>query len=177
MKKQRFPLMIQLHKTQVKMASLKIHESASMDTLLPYTKNWPAESVATFKASVQNGKPFKIAFLGSNAQGEGEQSWPQMVQTALTETFDDHISVSTFSYDVTSTEFVEQDMQADLVKEQPDLVLFEPFTLKDNGVVEINESLDNVSSVIDSIKGRILKRSLFCSHRIHCITPCFIRIR
>ncbi len=136
MKKQRFPLMIQLHKTQAKMSSLKITSKVlQWITLLPYTKNWPAESVATFKASVQNGKPFKIAFLGSNAQGEGKESWPQMVKTDLTETFDDHISVSTFSYDVTSTEFVEQDMQADLVKEQPDLVIFEPFTLKDNGEV------------------------------------------
>ena len=133
-------------------AVIKNMESASIDALLPYTKNWPAESVATFKASVQNEKPFKIAFLGSNAQGEGKDSWPQMVQSSLTKTFGDTISVSAFSYDVTSAEFVEQDMQADLVKEQPDLVIFEPFTLKDNGEVEINESLDNVSSVMNSIK-------------------------
>ena len=76
----------------------------------------------------------------------------QMVQTDLGETFGDTISVSTFSYDVTSAEFVEQDMQADLVKKQPDLVLFEPFTLKDNGEVEINDSLANVSSIMNAVQ-------------------------
>ena len=45
-------------------------------------------------------------------------------------------------------------MQADLVKEQPDLVLFEPFTLKDNGEVEIDDSLANVSSIMDAVKVR-----------------------
>ena len=127
-------------------------DTSSMETLLSYTKNWPAESVATFKDRVQNEKPFKIAFLGSLAQGEEEESWPQMVKTALAETFGDHISVSTFGYDVTSAEFVEQDMQADLVKEKPDLVLFEPFTLKDNGEVEIDDSLANVSSIMDAVQ-------------------------
>ena len=40
----------------------------------------------------------------------------------------------------------------EVIEEQPDLVLFEPFTLKDNGVVAIDDSLENTSAVIAKIK-------------------------
>src|SRR4051812_152129 len=121
--------------------------SASIESLLSYTKNWPVESVNTFKANIQEGKPFKIAFLGSNAQGNEEESWPQIVQDALTESYGEHIAVTAYSYNLTSTEYLNQNLQTELIKEQPDLVIFEPFTLKDNGIVEIGHSLENVSSI------------------------------
>ena len=62
-------------------------------------KNWPEESVTTLKTKIEEGKPFKITFLGSNASGEGEGSWPEIVKSGLGETYDEYISVSIFSYD------------------------------------------------------------------------------
>ena len=44
-----------------------------IDSLLAHTKNWPAESVDTLKANLEAGQPFKIAFLGSSALGEGRR--------------------------------------------------------------------------------------------------------
>ena len=38
------------------------------------------------------------------------------------------------------------------MEEQPDLILFEPFILKDNGEVGIDHSLENASAVIASVK-------------------------
>ena len=40
-----------------------------------------------------------------------------------------------FSYDLTSIAFMNEDKVTEVIEEQPDLILFEPFTLKDNGVV------------------------------------------
>lgn len=126
--------------------------SSEMDSILSYTKNWPAESVATLKANLEAGKPFKMAFLGSTSQGEGEESWPSIVTAALSDKFGGHITVSTFSYDLTSSGFVQENKVTEVINEQPDLILFEPFTLKDNGVIATEDSLENTSTIIAKVK-------------------------
>ena len=123
-----------------------------IDTLVSYTRNWPKESVNTFQEHLEAGKPFKIAFLGSNAQGEGEESWPEIVKASLKDTFGKHMTVSTFSYDLTSIAYINEEKITEVMEEQPDLILFEPFTLKDNGEVGIDDSLENASAVIASVK-------------------------
>ena len=123
-----------------------------LDSLIAYTKNWPAESVDTLKANLEAGQPFKIAILGSSALGEGEESWPEIVKASLNDAFAQNVTVSTLTYDLTSLEFVNEDKVTEVIEEQPDLVLFEPFTLKDNGLVTIDDSLENASSTIAEIK-------------------------
>ncbi|MCQ6274662.1 SGNH/GDSL hydrolase family protein [Bacillus sp. V3B] len=138
--------------TQDKAQENKATNPALLDHLLGYTVNWPAESVDTFQAKVADGKTFNIAFLGSNSLGEGESSWPQLVKGALEETYGDHIEVTTYRYNLTSHEYTNQNLQDELIEAQPDLVLFEPFTLKDNGLVTIDDSLRNVSSVMEAVE-------------------------
>ena len=105
------------------------------DSLVSYTRNWPKESVNTFQEHLEAGRPFTIAFLGSTALGEGKESWPEIVKASLNETFGEHMTVSTFSYDLTSNAYINEEKLTEVVEEQPDLILFEPFTLKDNGKV------------------------------------------
>lgn len=126
--------------------------NTELDSLLTYTKNWPTESVDTLKANVEAGQPFKIAILGSSALGEGKDSWPEIVKASLNDAFAQNVTVSTFTYDLTSLEFVNKDKVTEVIEEQPDLVLFEPFTLKDNGLVTIDDSLENATSTITEIK-------------------------
>ena len=89
-----------------------------------YTRHWPKESVNTFQEHLEAGKPFKIAFLGSNAQGEGKESWPEMVKASLNDTFGEHIVVSTFSYDLTSIAYINEEKVTEVIEEQP---RFNPF--------------------------------------------------
>ena len=123
-----------------------------IDALVSYTRHWPKESVNTFQEHLEAGKPFKIAFLGSNAQGEGKESWPEIVKASLNDTFGDHIVVSTYSYDLTSNAYINEEKITEVMEEKPNLILFEPFTLKDNGKVGIDDSLENTSAVIASVK-------------------------
>ncbi|WP_338449649.1 SGNH/GDSL hydrolase family protein [Niallia oryzisoli] len=138
----------------VKEGQPNVHDAhpSVWETLLPNTKNWPVESTNTFQASIQKEKPFKIVFLGSDSLGNGKDSWPEIVTTALKETFHDYINVNTLQYDLTSSEYVKQNLQSELIKEQPDLIIFEPFTLNDNGVVKIEDSLDNLSTIIQDVQ-------------------------
>ena len=143
-----------LHPKLVKRSikALLVKSNTDLDSLLTYTKNWPAESVDTLKANLEAGQPFKIAILGSSALGEGKESWPEIVKASLNDTFAQNVTVSTLTYDLTSLEFVNEDKVTEVIEEQPDLVLFEPFTLKDNGLVTIDDTLENASSTIAEIK-------------------------
>ena len=144
----------------------------TVDLLVSYTQNWPTESVNTFQENLDAGESFHIAFLGSNALGEGEDSWPEIVKTSLNEAFSQSLTVSTFSYDLTSLEFVREDKVTEVIEEQPDLVLFEPFILKDNGLVTIDDSLENASSTIAKIKESLPETSVLIqpSHPLYQAT-------
>ncbi|WP_428909820.1 SGNH/GDSL hydrolase family protein [Niallia sp. Krafla_26] len=157
----------QLHwnnKTTVSVASEKVSNEettttateeiaeVSIENLLSYTSNWPTESVETFEELISSGKPFHLAFLGSNTQGNSTEPWSELVKEALKETYGEQIIVSTFSYDLTSTQFVNEDKLSEIIGVQPHMVIFEPFTLKDNGEVTTEDSLKNTASVIEDLQ-------------------------
>lgn len=139
---------------------LKANESSDKDAVsedtvnyyLFFTKNWPAESVNTFKEKLLQGKPFKIAIVGSRSLGNGIGSWPEIVKEALISTYKDYIDVSILRYDLTSTEFINKHTQDKISDQQADLILFEPFTLKDNGIVTIDDSLANLTSIMSDVQ-------------------------
>ena len=62
-----------------------------VDLLVSYTRNWPNRKCKYLSRKSRCRKTFKIAFLGSNALGEGEDSWPEMVKASLKDTFGEHI--------------------------------------------------------------------------------------
>lgn len=127
-------------------------EEQRMTALLSFAANWPDEAVVKFEEALRNGKEFKILFLGSTALGEGDGSWPELVKQGLVDTYGDVFSFATLSYDVTSTTFVEEGLEEEVVAEGADLILFEPLTLKDNGKVVIETSWENTETVMDAVK-------------------------
>ncbi|WP_338470969.1 SGNH/GDSL hydrolase family protein [Niallia sp. XMNu-256] len=138
-------------KTTVSVASEGVADggkNTEIDSLLAHTTQWPADSVKKFQEKAQAGEPFHIAFLGSNALREGTDTWPELVKTALNETYGKHVTVSIFSYNLTSTVYVNEEKVEEIVAVEPDMVIFEPFTLKDNGEVVSEDSLENTAHVL-----------------------------
>lgn len=129
-----------------------IAEEQRMATLLSFAKNWPEEALVKFEKALRDGDPYKILFLGSKALGEGEGSWPKLVEQELINTYGDIFTFSSLSYDVTSTNFVQEGLEEEVIEENADLILFEPFTLKDNGVVVIETSWENTESVMEAVQ-------------------------
>lgn len=126
--------------------------SDSAEYYLSFTKNWPAESVKVFKNKLEQGDPFKFTIVGSSSLGIGEGSWPEIVKGELNDTFGDHLDISILSYNLTSMDFITQNNQEDIIQEKPDLVLFEPFTLEDNGIVTIDDSLTNLTNIMTIVQ-------------------------
>lgn len=90
--------------------------------------------------------------LRSNAQGKYKSSWPELVKDKVAGTLGNHIDVSTFSYDIHSLEYLNQNMVDEVTAVHPDLILFGTFILNDNGIVEVEDSLVIITAFMDTVK-------------------------
>ncbi|MGJ7922697.1 SGNH/GDSL hydrolase family protein [Neobacillus sp. LXY-4] len=123
-----------------------------IDELLPLAGNWPENSVERFKQTLTQNQPFKIVIAGSSALG-GETGWAAQTKSRLLEAFGaDHLTVEIKEYDLTSAEFIEEEKHVELASLKADMVLLEPFILKSNGEVGIEDTLSNLSVTIDTIR-------------------------
>ncbi|MFH7818882.1 SGNH/GDSL hydrolase family protein [Neobacillus thermocopriae] len=129
-----------------------IKQKYSSTELLKLTKNWPAEAVERFKQSLKHNKPFKILFVGSPAIGSDTEGAYAVVKQKLKETYGDHIDVQLKTFDMTSTQFISQNKQDEMVAEAADLYIFEPFILENNGEVLIENTLMDLATIMDTVK-------------------------
>jgi hypothetical protein len=137
-------------KDKIKKSNVKVDKSTE---LLSLAKNWPETAKSQFQQSLQKKTPFKILFVGSNAIGKDGDGWAQDAAKKLINTYGSkQIKTDILIYDTTSTEFVEKNNQLEIAAANAGLIIFEPFLLNDNGKVEIQNSLDNISRVMADVK-------------------------
>lgn len=123
------------------------------DPIVNLAANWPEDSVKNFKEAIEEDKPFKIQIVGSTALGKGPDSWPEMVKAALLEAYgEERLEVSILSYDLNSLEFISQNKQDDLLESPANMIILEPFTLKNNGEVSIEHSFKHLKTIMDAVK-------------------------
>lgn len=122
-------------------------QDSSLETLQSYMDNWPKESKDAFTKAYNEKKSFQLVIAGSTTN-----NWVETVSANLSSIYGNTIEISELSYDLTSSEFVNEEKFDDIIQVNPDLILFEPFTLKDNGLVTIEDSLVNLQSVLNVVK-------------------------
>lgn len=136
--------------------------------VLAAAANWPEEAQNDFKKAVEEGHPYKIAFVGSESVGKEDGGWSVMLQDALSKTYGDAIEVGIFEYAERSDEFINSGHAEEVAEFKPDFVLFEPFTLNDNGNVEVEDNHENIKTFISAVKGAVVV--LQPPHPIHGAT-------
>ncbi|MDF2904219.1 MAG: hypothetical protein K0S25_1857 [Bacillus sp. (in: firmicutes)] len=140
---------------QVHVNEAVVKASAQQDTideLLPLTKNWPEQSVKRFKQVVKENKTFKIVIAGSPALG-GADGWAELTKARLIDSFgNENLSVTIKEYDLTSEQFIAEKKDRELASLKADMVLFEPFILKNNGVITIDKTLADLDTIIGTVK-------------------------
>ncbi|WP_066309720.1 SGNH/GDSL hydrolase family protein [Bacillus sp. FJAT-29814] len=129
-------------------------EQAPMDEkLLALTKNWPAEAAENFKKKLVAGDSFKILFVGSPAIGtESEGVFPLVKQGLLAAYGADHLEVGLKTYNSTSNYLIKENKTAEIAAEQADLVVIEPFMLKNNGLVSPANTFNDLSKIIEDVR-------------------------
>jgi hypothetical protein len=129
-------------------------EDAQVDEkLLALTKNWPGEAANHFKQAMVAGDTYKILFVGSPAIGsENEGAFP-LVKQALLEAYGaDHIEVGLKTYNSTSSYLIKENKQTEIAAEQADLIVLEPFMLKNNGLLSPENTFKDLTKIIEDVK-------------------------
>ncbi|GER74427.1 hypothetical protein [Weizmannia acidilactici] len=116
-----------------------------------------AEQARTdFKAAISKGRAYKIAIVGSDAMGIDSNGWGPQLKQALRKAYGSHVHVSLFAYDMNSDEFIREGKYKDVADFQPDLVLFEPFILNNNGAVAMENQLNDIKTAAAAWKDAVL---------------------
>ena len=131
---------------------MKQNNQDETNQLLHYAAKWPAEAQENFQAALENGQPYKIVIAGSPALGQEPSGWSAIVKQELEKVYGESIDVSVKSYDLTSVEFINEGKHEELAAERGDMVLLEPFILKNNGKVGNELAAENYSEIITAIK-------------------------
>jgi hypothetical protein len=126
-----------------------VEEDTNFDSYLQLADHWPEAAKQQFQAALEAETPFHILFAGSTALGEPAEN---VIAARLTEAYGEHIITSFHTYDVTSTDFVANQHDLEVAAQNAQLIIFEPFLLKDNGAVTIEETLANIKTIIDNIQ-------------------------
>jgi hypothetical protein len=121
------------------------------DKLLQYAAKWPAEAQDNFNASLKAGRTYKIVIAGSPALAPEQTGWPAIVKQELEMVYGKAVDVSVKSFDLTSQEFISDGKHEELAAELADLILLEPFILKDNGKVGNDLAAENYSEILNAI--------------------------
>lgn len=104
-----------------------------------------------FKQRLASGEPFKIVLAGSTEIENEKFSLKEALQRSIEDTFGSAIELSTITFDVTSTEFIAQGYEQDLIDLNADMIIFEALTLKDNGQVVIEDSHENIAAIMQAV--------------------------
>ncbi|MBS4204794.1 SGNH/GDSL hydrolase family protein [Lederbergia citrea] len=121
--------------------------------VLEYAENWPEEAQESFRLALENDEKYKIAIVGSQALG-GKDGWADMLKKELEATYGENaLSVVLYQYDdVKSDQFIQNGQMEEIADGEPDLVLFEPFTLNDNGKIAVKKNHENIETFMDAME-------------------------
>lgn len=124
----------------------------SRDQVLSLAAKWPEQSKEILGDTYDEDRPFKVLAVGSEVLGMEHSQWGKIIEEKVHGSYEDMVSFSVKGFPKTSSEFIQENLAAEISSQKPDMVILEPFTLNDNGKVVIEESLGNVTSIIKEVK-------------------------
>ncbi|TYR78841.1 SGNH/GDSL hydrolase family protein [Priestia megaterium] len=122
-----------------------------------YASNLPEGVVEKLADASETGEPMKLVIVGSQSTSKGENGWPALLTEKLDEAYGEAlVDVEVYEYkEMNTLDFVRSDTYEDIVKAQPDVLLFEPFLLNDNGVVGIKNTLENLDVIMTHVTDEV----------------------
>ncbi|EMR06563.1 hypothetical protein C772_01458 [Bhargavaea cecembensis DSE10] len=117
--------------------------SIKQEELEILSANTDAKVQEVLLARLEAGEPAQMVVIGS-----GEiQGIADRLADAVNEAYGDFLTVDAFAFDGTSAEFVEQGVPNLAWTNEYDIVLYEPFTLNNNGIVVIEDEHAHIAQV------------------------------
>ncbi|MEH7605096.1 SGNH/GDSL hydrolase family protein [Priestia megaterium] len=119
-----------------------------------YAQNLPKLVIAKIEQAEKTKKPMKLVIVGSAPKEKVQKTWGTLLKENLKSTYgEDLMDTQVYEYtDMTTLKFINNGTYKQILDEKPDVLLFEPFLLNDNGVVGINNTLENINIIMSHLK-------------------------
>lgn len=108
---------------------------------------------SVFENRLTAGETVQLLVLGSDLVDMGTPSMSDLFTEQMTATYGDSVEISKQTFNENSITITEQDL-IDYDGEY-DVVLFEPFTLKNNGEVDSDTEHSHISSIVEEFRAQI----------------------
>lgn len=136
-------------KEEVKDSSKEIISAKELEPLIA---NMDESVQEVFLNRQETGEKVQLLVVGSEAMESGKPGYVERLRETLEETYQGFIEVETVSFDGTSTEFLDEDID---LSAGFDIALMEPFTLNNNGLVEIEVEHEDVQTFDSRLKSEV----------------------
>lgn len=115
--------------------------------------NMDEEVRAVFEARKAAGEKIQLLILASDLVDMGTPSMSQLVEEQLQATYGDDLEISKQTFNENSITIIEQELID--YGGGYDVVLFEPFTLKNNGEVDIETEHSHITSIVETFRSEV----------------------
>lgn len=118
------------------------------------TSGLPAEVAGFIQKSAKENETLELVIMGSEANTMGDNPWTDIFSKEMEKAYEGLFHVSVYAIpEVTTIDMVNEGLHMEILEKAPDIIILEPFILNDNGLVAIEQSLENVQSIIEDIRG------------------------
>ncbi|KMJ59024.1 hypothetical protein AB685_08085 [Bacillus sp. LL01] len=105
---------------------------------------------------IEKEEKIQILIVGSNAIMTGDAEnlpWPLRVKEGLDKTYGEGVfELEVINYkNISTNHLIESEAYKSIFKHHNDIILFEPLLLNDNGFVKVEDSLANISLILEAI--------------------------
>lgn len=125
--------------------------------LMKYADQLPAEVQKKIENAIHTNRPVRLVIAGSKAISSSANSWPALLKNELESTYGKQVfEVVVKEYgDMTTKEALDENIDKEIIDAKPDILLWEPFLLNNNGVIEIGDALQQIDAIIQNIRSAL----------------------
>lgn len=128
------------------------NEGETSTDITRVTSALPTEVAGFIQKKAKENQKIELVIMGSEANTMGENPWTDIFRKEMDSAYKGLFNVSVYAIpDVTTLDVVNESLHMEVLEKAPDIVILEPFILNDNGIVAIEQSLENVRSIIEDI--------------------------
>ncbi|WP_448162911.1 SGNH/GDSL hydrolase family protein [Bacillus mobilis] len=140
-------------KTEAKKSGAKKEEGMKTSFNEAYAKNLPGEVQEKLKKAAEDKKAVNLVIVGDEASSSEKDAWTAKLTANLEAAYGKGLwNVTVKEYKGESTEeLIENKRDKEIVKDNPDLILFEPPFITDNGKIGNGNSVVNTQKFVQAL--------------------------
>lgn len=141
-----------VNKTQEKISNTDVQESFPSLDISSLAANMDSDVRAIFLDRLEKGETLQVLVVGSEAMNSGSPGYAELFENSMVNAYSNFVDVDSVSVDGTSAYFLEQDIN---LSKGYDVVILEPFTLNNNGLVEIEREHEHIQEFAGRVSAEV----------------------